>query len=62
LTPLFDEILKRGGGKEKMDAMFPLGRLQRPEDIAPAYLYLASEESGQVTGTYIIVDGGMSAR
>jgi NAD(P)-dependent dehydrogenase (short-subunit alcohol dehydrogenase family) len=39
-----------------------LKRLGDPEDIARAALYLSSEESGFVTGTEIIVDGGFSWR
>ena len=37
------------------------GRLGRPEDIARAALYLASDESDFVTGTHLFVDGGFSA-
>jgi NAD(P)-dependent dehydrogenase (short-subunit alcohol dehydrogenase family) len=36
-------------------------RIGRPEDIAYAALYLASEESSYVTGINLIVDGGWSA-
>jgi NAD(P)-dependent dehydrogenase (short-subunit alcohol dehydrogenase family) len=39
----------------------PLGVKGRPEDIAAAALYLASEESRYVTGAEIVVDGGLSA-
>ncbi len=37
-----------------------LGRKGRPEDIANAYLFLASEASSFITGTVISVDGGIS--
>ncbi len=37
----------------------PLGRLQRPEDIAAAVLFLASTESSEMTGQSLNVDGGM---
>ncbi|HBY95155.1 MAG: SDR family oxidoreductase [Ardenticatenaceae bacterium] len=40
----------------------PVGRLGRPEDIAQAVLYLASDESTFVTGTALVVDGGFIAR
>jgi NAD(P)-dependent dehydrogenase (short-subunit alcohol dehydrogenase family) len=39
----------------------PVGRRGRPEDIAAAVLFAASDAAGFVTGTTIIVDGGMLA-
>jgi NAD(P)-dependent dehydrogenase (short-subunit alcohol dehydrogenase family) len=36
----------------------PLGRIGRPEDIADAAWFLASDESAFVTGTTLVVDGG----
>ena len=39
----------------------PLGRLGRPEDVAAAVVFLASEESSFITGTTLVVDGGWSA-
>lgn len=38
-----------------------LGRMARPEEIASAALYLASDESSFVTGTPFLIDGGWSA-
>jgi NAD(P)-dependent dehydrogenase (short-subunit alcohol dehydrogenase family) len=42
-------------------AKYPMGRFGRPEEIAEAALFLASAESGFVTGTALTVDGGMTA-
>jgi NAD(P)-dependent dehydrogenase (short-subunit alcohol dehydrogenase family) len=38
-----------------------LGRMARPEEIAAAVLYLASDEAAFVTGTAFLIDGGWSA-
>jgi NAD(P)-dependent dehydrogenase (short-subunit alcohol dehydrogenase family) len=36
----------------------PMGRMARPEEVAAAILYLASEEAGFTTGAALVVDGG----
>ena len=38
----------------------PLGRLGQPADVAYGALYLASDESSFVTGTELIIDGGVT--
>ena len=40
----------------------PLGRMGTPEDIAAGILYLAADESAFVTGSELVIDGGMTAR
>ncbi|MFL6194367.1 MAG: SDR family oxidoreductase, partial [Thermoanaerobaculia bacterium] len=37
----------------------PLGRMGRPEDIAEAYFWLASDAAGFIHGTVLSVDGGL---
>ncbi len=39
--------------------MTPLGRAATPEEIAPAVVFLASEEAGYITGAVLTVDGGL---
>ena len=41
--------------------LHPLGRLGTPLDIADAFVYLASEEAQWVTGSALVVDGGLTS-
>lgn len=41
--------------------LHPLGRLGEPLDIADGFVYLASQEARWVTGTALVVDGGLTA-
>jgi NAD(P)-dependent dehydrogenase (short-subunit alcohol dehydrogenase family) len=63
-TPILDGVAvgsDRPAALAKLSRQVPLGRIGRPEDVAYAVLYLASDESAFVTGTEIRVDGGISA-
>lgn len=42
---------------ERISAGIPLGRVGQPEDVANAFLYLASDQASYVTGTILKVDG-----
>jgi NAD(P)-dependent dehydrogenase (short-subunit alcohol dehydrogenase family) len=44
--------------KERFKTMIPMGRLGKPEEIAAAAVFLASEESSFITGIDLPVDGG----
>ena len=46
---------------EQIAEWYPLGRVGRPDDIANAALYLASDEAAWVTGTVLTVDGDLLA-
>jgi 3-oxoacyl-[acyl-carrier protein] reductase len=46
---------------EAVTARIPARRTGRPEEVAAAVRFLASEDAGYVTGTTLFVDGGMSA-
>lgn len=43
---------------EPLVNMIPLHRIGKPEDIANAFLFLASEEANYITGAVLPVDGG----
>ena len=40
----------------------PLGRMGSPDDVAGAIAYLASDDASFVTGTSLLVDGGLLAK
>lgn len=40
----------------------PLGRIGEPDDVANAILYLASDEASWVTGSVLVIDGGLSTK
>lgn len=46
---------------EGMKSKTPIGRLGAPEDIANAYVFLASDAAAFITGTTLSVDGGLVA-
>lgn len=48
--------------KEATAALIPLGRVGQPQDIAEAVLFLLSDRASYITGTELIVDGGLTAR
>jgi 3(or 17)beta-hydroxysteroid dehydrogenase len=47
--------------RSSLEGAAPLGRLGAPEDVADAILYLASDDARFVTGTELVVDGGLTA-
>jgi NAD(P)-dependent dehydrogenase (short-subunit alcohol dehydrogenase family) len=46
--------------RAKFASVTPLGRVGRPEELAAAVLFLASEDSSYVAGTELFVDGGLA--
>jgi NAD(P)-dependent dehydrogenase (short-subunit alcohol dehydrogenase family) len=65
-TALWDEWLKTAADPEALaaqtEALHPLGRRGVPADVAAAVAYLASPASAWVTGTQLVVDGGLTIR
>ena len=67
LTPMAEQDAAERGMtieeyEREMAKDHPIGYIGRPEDIANAYLYLASDEASFVTGTTLAVDGGYTAK
>jgi glucose 1-dehydrogenase len=60
VTPINKFVLDDPEAKHAVEEEIPLGRMGNPEEIAAAVAWLASDEAGYVTGTTVVVDGGMS--
>jgi len=64
-TDLTAEVIRQAPDPEAVRrerrAVHPLGRLGKPEDVAPLVVYLASDEASWVTGAIFPVDGGYLA-
>jgi len=69
-TEMGEQVMNRlrGGSVPDADAwqqaagLVPLGRVALPQDIASAVVYLASDASAFMTGSEIVIDGGITAR
>nr|WP_119611967.1 SDR family NAD(P)-dependent oxidoreductase [Streptomyces acidiscabies] len=57
-TPMLASM--NGPARDKLTAKVPMRRTGRPEDIAEAAAFLASEAAGYITGVVLDVDGGIS--
>ena len=62
VTPLTEKIFADPDVNKELVKQTPMGRLGTVEDIAHGVLFLASDESKWVTGSELVVDGGMTAR
>ncbi|MGE3285980.1 MAG: SDR family NAD(P)-dependent oxidoreductase [Pseudonocardia sp.] len=67
-TAMMDELMRARGGGDLAAGVsetlqkYPIGRLGGPADIASLTLYLAGAAASFMTGSIIVVDGGMSAQ
>ena len=59
-TPINKDVLEDEEKRTAVEAEIPWGRFGKPEEIAGAVAWLASEDAGYVTGTTLFVDGGMT--
>ncbi len=60
VTPINKFVLDDPEARHAVEEEIPLGHMGDPEDVAAAVVWAASAEANYVTGTTIVVDGGMS--
>lgn len=58
---LLEEADDPGAARDTLVARQPMGRLGSPEEVAAAAVYLASDAAAFVTGTNLVIDGGLTA-
>ena len=63
-TEILEALLSdtSSGMLEKLEKQIPVRKLAEVEDIANAALFLASDESKMITGSELVIDGGLSAQ
>jgi NAD(P)-dependent dehydrogenase (short-subunit alcohol dehydrogenase family) len=61
-TEMISQNISNPEGRALSESRILLGRLGSPSEVAYAILYLASDDSRYVTGTELLVDGGLAAQ
>lgn len=61
-TPMTETIRTDARFKEKYLERIPIGRWAEPEEIAPVFVFFASDAASYVTGQVLAADGGMTIR
>ena len=65
-TPMVAPFLRSDDAAERemlryVESMTPMGRVGKPEEVAAAIAFLASDDAAYVTGSELYVDGGWTA-
>jgi glucose 1-dehydrogenase len=58
-TPINERTMVDPEKKLALDREIPLGRVGKPEEIAKLVCYLASDDADYITGTTVVIDGGL---
>jgi 3-oxoacyl-[acyl-carrier protein] reductase len=61
-TPMQDRWKKIPNAKKNLKEFMPIKKVIQPEGIAQGILFLLSDQSEYITGTELIIDGGLTAR
>jgi len=65
-TEIFEDYIKRAADPQaelkRLEGFYPLGRIASPEDVGKAAVFLACDDSTYITGTDLLIDGGLLAK
>lgn len=61
-TPFRERLVAKSAEGCKEPDRYPLGRIAEPDEIAHAVIWLCSDEASFITGSTIVIDGGLSVR
>ncbi len=60
-TPMIQDLLDEQGDRQPDIRRTPMRRVSRADEVATAILFLACDDSSFVTGSELVVDGGLTA-
>jgi NAD(P)-dependent dehydrogenase (short-subunit alcohol dehydrogenase family) len=60
-TPMLEPAFELPGFREQVEERTPLQRISTPEEIARPIRFLLSDEASFITGTYLVIDGGLTS-
>jgi meso-butanediol dehydrogenase / (S,S)-butanediol dehydrogenase / diacetyl reductase len=60
-TPLLTPVLGLPNAREEYGKLVPMGRVGLPEEVAAVVVFLASDDASYMTGSAVVVDGGVTA-
>ncbi len=61
-SSIIEPYLQDENARKMLESTFPLRKIGEPEDVASAVSYLSSNDAKWITGTVLMVDGGVSAK